>query len=183
MLVVSSLSPACSSLKNDQTSSLRRDLALTNLTIIDKDYSQSFRAYVSLIQLKEAGFESLSNAWAYDKIPAEIWFEWEDAYATRFTPNSYTVLAAYDIYFLNKYKKNKKFAEAVINKYKSEKLYMQGMFFFDALRSDSMDERAKGYFWLQEIFKDIPNFDHDASPSIRAQQIAKIKEFITFKLH
>jgi hypothetical protein len=171
-----SLGAACSS--NKQISYLRNDLNLINANKIDEKYSQAFAAYVTLIQLNEIGFESVANAWAHDPIPAEIWIEWEDAFATRFTPTSHLILAAYNSYFLQKYKEDAKFAKAVLNKYRSDKLYKTGAIFADALNSTHIEERNYGYFWLKEIFPKVPRFESDASQSVRLKQIDNINEFL-----
>jgi len=168
---------------NEKLKQLRHQLDVASMPPPQGGYSAGVDAYIALMKLDPAGFEVLTEAWAYDPIPEENWLNWKWEFLERFADskggNDATV-DAYGNYLDRKMAKDDKFATASADRLAKIKIYTD-----EAIVSiwlpGGLGSRRVGYTALKQRHPDLPAFDYQASDGKRTKQLQEIDAFLKAK--
>lgn len=156
---------------------LRERLRLAKMEDKDNINNYAFDSYIKLMQNGDTGFKVLSDAWANDSIPENIWLDWSYDFRTRFAKSEYqNNLHEYEIYFIDRFKTDKVFAKAVLNKLMTDPFYNDGIFigwFCDNKRYSYL-----GYSILKKKYPNIPDVNLEGEISSKEECVNKIKSYL-----
>lgn len=160
--------------------------ALRGKSINFSDNGSGMEAYANLMKSGESGFEVLTDAWAYYKIPEERWIQWQHDFSLRyFLPTDqtrYEIIDQYDRYLDDRLLNEPAFYDAAVERNTSEIGYQKIPVALVVWLDPSNDEeignlrghRMLAHDSLKEIYGELPNYDLDASAEIRSKQYEKI---------